>query len=100
MTLPATKEIAVELETGSKGLFQLFLRIAGILDKLEGQGKLIKAQAEQIQALRDAVHTAQSREDVLLAKAEAAATVAAASAVTDLARRIGHLEAEITRLRS
>jgi hypothetical protein len=46
------------------------------------------------------LHTRQSRDDVLLAKAGAAATVAAAASMADLARRIGYLGAEGARLRS
>ncbi len=100
MTVPPTKEIVEELEAGGKGLVQFGLRVLGILDKLETHAKLIKAQAAQIEALRDAVHALQSREEVLLAKAEAAATLAASTAVADLARRIGHLEAELERRRT
>jgi hypothetical protein len=100
VTLPPAKEVAVEIETGGRGFIQLFLRIAGILDKLDAQSKLIRAQAAQIEALRDAVHALQGRDEVLLAKGETAATLAAGRAVSDLALRVGRIEAEIGRLKT
>ncbi len=63
-----------------------------ILDVQDKHAKLIENQAAQIVALRDAVNTLQAREDVLLARAELAATQAASASVTDLARRLGHVE--------
>jgi hypothetical protein len=97
VTPPPAKEVAAGIETGGIGLFPLFLRIAGVLDKLDGQSKLIKAQAAQIEALRDAVHALQGRDEVILAKGETAATLAAGRAVSDLALRVGRIEAEIER---
>ena len=93
----AGKEIAAEIEIGGKGIVQLLLRIAGILDKLDSHTKLIKAQAAKIDALSATVARLEAREEVLLAKGETAAMLAAGKAVNDMAMRIGRIEAEIER---
>ncbi len=104
MTLRPASETAPEItasdiEEGGKGLVTLFLRIAGVLDTLKTHNRTIKAQAAKIDALGIAVAALQAREDVLLAKGETAATLAAGRAVNDMALRIGRIEAEIERLR-
>jgi hypothetical protein len=93
MPLPPSKEIIAEAEAGASGLFKLWLRIMKILDTQDKHAKLIETQAAQIETLRDAVHILQAREETLLARAELEAARAAASTVTDLARRIGRIEA-------
>ena len=92
MPLPPVKEAVADIEVGASGLFKLWLRITRILDVQDKHAKLIENQAAQIAALRDAVHTVQAREDVLLARAEVAAVQAAHASTTDLARRLGHIE--------
>jgi hypothetical protein len=97
MPLPPAKEVIADIEIGAGGLFKLWLRITRILDVQDKHARLIEAQADQITALRDAVHTLQAREDVLLARAELAAAQAAGASVIDLARRLGQLEERIGR---
>ena len=92
MPLPPAKEVVADIEVGASGLFKLWLRITRIVDVQDKHAKLIENHATQIAALRDAVHSLQAREDVLLARAETAAVQAASTVVTDLARRIGHIE--------
>ena len=100
MTLPPTKEIVKEVEVGTSGLFKLWLRVMRILEVQDKHAKLIERQTEtidrqatEIASLRDAVRTLTGREDVLLARAGEIAAQASAATVTDLARRLGHLEA-------
>ncbi len=104
MTLPPTKEIVREVEAGTSGLFKLWLRVMRILEVQDKHARLIEKQAEtidrqaaQIAALHDAVRTLGGREEVLLARAGEAASQAAAATVTDLARRLGHVWANIGR---
>ena len=100
MTLHPTKEIAREVEAGTSGLFKLWLRVMRILEVQDKHAKLIEKQAEmidhqatEIASLRDAMRHLSGREDVLLARAGEIAAQASAATVTDLARRLGHLEA-------
>jgi hypothetical protein len=93
VTLPPTKERITEAEAGAKGIFGLWLRVMKILDTPAKHTKLIEMQAAQIEALRDAVHMMQAREETLLAKIEAAALNATAGLSRRLGRVEGHLEA-------
>ncbi len=93
MVLPPTKELLSEAEAGAKGLFGLWLRVMKILETQDKHTKLIQTQAAQIESLRDAVHVLQAREDMLLAKVEAAAS----QATGELSRRLGYLEGRASR---
>jgi hypothetical protein len=93
MPLPPARGFVADIEIGASGLFTLWLRITRILEVQDKHARLLESQAAQIAALRDAVHALQAREDVLPARAGAAASQVASVSVTDLARRRGHLEA-------
>jgi hypothetical protein len=88
MPLPPVKELVTEAEAGAKGIFSLWLRVMKILDTQDKHAKLIDKQAAQIEALREAVNVLLAREDLLLAKIEAAA----AKATADMAGRLGRIE--------
>ncbi len=85
MPLPPAKEVLTEAEAGASGIFRLWLRVMKVLETQDKHARLIEAQAAQIEALRDAVHLLQAREELLLAKMQAEA----ARATSDLASRIG-----------
>jgi len=102
-----SKEVVREIEDGARsffGIVQRFLRLTadqkeqGVrIEKqaaeIKAQAARITAQAEEIAALRDELHTLKAREELVLVRAESAATLAASHSIADLARRIGHLEA-------
>jgi hypothetical protein len=91
--LPPAKEVLTEAEAGASGIFRLWLRVMKVLETQDKHARLIEAQAAQIEALRDAVHLLQAREELLLAKMQAEA----ARATSDLASRIGFLEGRASR---
>jgi hypothetical protein len=74
------------------------MRILEVQDKhaklIGKQAETIDRQATEIASLRDAVRNLTGREDVLMARAGEMAAQASAATVTDLARRLGHLEAK------
>jgi hypothetical protein len=94
------KEALREAEKGAMsflGLVQRLLRLAQEQQKhaglIETQAAEIKAQGAEIALLREAVSALRAREEIVMLKAEAAATRSASGSMADLARRIGHLEA-------
>ncbi len=93
MSLPPAKELLGEAEAAGGGLVKLGLRPTRILETLDKHTKQLEAQAAEIASIRETILTLQAREDVLLARSEATASVAAAHGLADLARRVGYLEA-------
>ncbi len=94
------KEISAEIEKGARSLFgyvRRLLRLSAEQQKhatlIEKQTAEIKAQGEEIAALRNELQILKLREELVLVRAESAATLAANQSLADLARRIGHLEA-------
>jgi hypothetical protein len=53
---------------------------------------IIEAQAKEIEALKDRVTKLEAREEILIARTQAASAAAATASTNDLARRIGALE--------
>jgi Tfp pilus assembly protein PilN len=99
VSLPS-KEAAKEIEEGAKSIFGIVQRVLRVTSEQQKQAALlkklveeVKAQAAEIAVLRDELHGLKAREEVVLVRAESAATLAASSSMADLARRIGHLEA-------
>jgi Tfp pilus assembly protein PilN len=95
-----SKEVAKEIEDGAKSFFGIVQRVLRVTSEQQKQAALItklvadlKAQAGEIAGLRDELHTLKAREEVVIVRAESAATRAASTTMADLARRIGHLEA-------
>jgi membrane-bound ClpP family serine protease len=104
MSLLPSKALRREVAADGKWFFGFVLRALHLSETQAAQGKLIDRQAVEIDALREAVRTLQARldrlearEDVVLARAGEAASKAAAAIVSDLAQRIGHLEAQNSR---
>ncbi len=97
-----SKDVVREIESGGKwafGFLQRLLRLSetqakhtGLIDK---QAADIKALTSDVVELRRTIERLQDREDLILARAEAASTRAAAQMMADLARRIGSIEATI-----
>jgi hypothetical protein len=94
MSLVPSKEARKEIRAEGTRFVRLVQGVFRITETQTRQTALIDKQVLEIEALRHAVQTLQAREDVLLARAEAAAAKAAASIVTDLARRIGYIEGQ------
>jgi predicted nucleic acid-binding Zn-ribbon protein len=88
MSLPPSKEIAQELAEGGKGVLRFIPRVMTIMDTLERLTKAIDKQAGQIEALRERLDRLEAREEILLAKIDAAA----ARATADMAGRLGRVE--------
>ncbi len=93
MSLPPAKEILAEAEAGGNWLARVLTRLTRVLETLDKHTKQLEAQAAEIINLREIILTLQAREEVLLAGSKAAATRAAAQTMSDLARRIGRIEA-------
>jgi hypothetical protein len=92
MSLIPSKEAGKEIFAEGTRFVRLVQKVFRITETQARQTMLIDKQTLEIEALRHAVQTLQVREDVLLARAEAAASKAAASIVADLAHRIGVIE--------
>lgn len=95
MALPAIPVAAGLRWLGT--LWDLARKVHGLLEAQEKSSKAIAALHEDVQALKLEIERLKVREEVVIARAEAAASAAAGSvamhSTADLARRIGHLEA-------
>ena len=80
-------------------LWDLARKVHGLLEAQEKASKATAAIDEEIQALRLEIERLKVREEVLIARAEAAASVAASGvavqSMADLARRVGGLETRV-----
>lgn len=83
-------------------LWDLARKVHGLLEAQEKTARATAALDEDIQALKIGVERLKGREEVLIARAEAAAsgaaTVVASNTAADTARRIGALEERARRL--
>jgi len=88
VTLPPSTEVVRTLEDGAKGFFRFLPRLITIMESLQLLSKTVEKQDEEIQALRQRLDRLEAREDLYLAKIEAAA----AKATADMAGRLGRIE--------
>jgi regulator of replication initiation timing len=83
-------------------LWNLARKVQGLLEAQEKAAKAIAALDEDNQALRLELERLKGREELLIARAEAAAsgaaTIVVSNTVADAARRIGALEERARRL--
>lgn len=83
-------------------LWDLARKVHGLLEAQEKAAKTLAAMDDDIQAMKLEIARLQAREEVLIARAEAAAsgaaTVMVANVMTDTARRVGALEERSRRL--
>ena len=77
-------------------------KVRALLESQEKAAKAISKLHDDIQALRLEVERLKAREEILIARAEAAAQTAASAVAVhntaDLARRLGGLEMQVNRL--
>jgi hypothetical protein len=88
LPLPPTQEIAHELAETGKGVLRLVPRVLSIMDTLQRLTRTVEKQAAQLDALRERCERLEAREEMLLAKIEAAAL----RATSDLSGRLGRIE--------
>ena len=78
-------------------LWDLARKVHGLLEAQEKASKAIAGLHDDIQALKVEIERLKAREEVLIARAEAAASVAASGvamqSMAEVARRVGGLEA-------
>jgi archaellum component FlaC len=86
--LPPSPDIAHELAESGKGVLRLIPRIITIMDTMQRLTKAVEKQAGQTDAIRERLDRLEAREEMLLAKIEAAASRATA----DMAGRLGRIE--------
>jgi uncharacterized protein YceH (UPF0502 family) len=79
-----------------------FSDIFGAIRKLDGLMRVEQTHGAMIKELGERQRRSEAREEILIAKAEAAAataaSVAASQHVSDLSRRLGNLEARVAHL--
>ncbi len=73
-------------------LWGLIKKVDRLLELEEKQGKASVAMQEQLDALVERVNRVEAREEIVVAKAQAAAGMAAMASLSDLSRRLGGLE--------
>lgn len=80
----------------------LVARVQALLDSHEKMSRAVAALQDQVQAQRLEIERLKAREEVLIARAEAAAAVAAGTvamqATSDIARRLGGVETQLRAL--
>ncbi|WP_158745514.1 hypothetical protein [Acidisphaera sp. L21] len=84
-------------------LWRLARKVEGLFDNQAKQGEALAALQRETSALSDRLTRLEAREEIVVTKAEAAASTAAMGAtnvvMSDLARRIGGLEAHVEALK-
>lgn len=90
--------------TWAGSLWDLARKVHGLLEAQEKAATVIAAMDDDIQALKREVARLRAREEMLIARAEAAAsgaaTVVVANSIAETARRVGALEERSRRLPS
>jgi ABC-type Fe3+-hydroxamate transport system substrate-binding protein len=89
---------------GIGAVWDLARKVHNLLDAQDKASKAIAALDDEVQALKVEIERLKVREEVVIARAQAAASVAASGAamqsMVDTARRIGSLEAQLSMGRS
>jgi hypothetical protein len=97
LTLVPSKAVRQELVADGSKVLGFAQRLFRLGETEKAHTAAIGKLAEEIAALKDRVRTLEAREAVVVAQAEAAAVKAAASVISDLARRLGQVEGRSVR---
>jgi hypothetical protein len=92
LTLVPNKPLRKEIVADGRNILGFAQRVFRLVETEKAHAREIDKLGEEIAARKDRVLTLEAREAVIVAHAEAAAVRAAASMISDLARRLGHME--------